>query len=311
MSEQVYTKNKPIKIKTSKSRLCFNVINTIILTFLSLTFLLPIINTLAVSLSSKSAVETGVGFLPINATLAWYKVIVNLPLIWNAYMITIGRTVIGSLLGFLVNYCAAYALSRKTLPFRQGFAVFLSIPMFVSAGLIPQYITYSSLGLLESFWIYIIPLTFSYYNVMIMRAYITGIPESLRESARLDGASEFIILFKIMIPLSKPIIATILLWTAVGHWNNWTDSLYFVPNTKELWSVQYYLYVIMKDFATLELDAKVAMENGRLQGTTADGISYEAVQAALIIFTSLPIMCAYPFFQKYFVSGTLVGGVKE
>lgn len=298
------------KIKKTPGYIGFTVINITILTLLSLTFVLPFVNIIATSLSSAEEVKRGIVFLPKGFTSLWYEIILESSAMWRAFGVSVARTVIGCIAGVLVNYMTAYALSRATLPFKKSITIFLMIPMFIGAGLVPQYIVYSTLGLVNSFWVYIVPLAFSYYNVMMMRSYILGIPESLKESARLDGANEFTIMFKIMMPLSLPIIATILLWTAVLHWNNWTDALIYTKYNSNLWTLQFYLQQVMADFKNAAADMQKFAEDGRLTGAS-DSVSASCVNAALIIFTSLPIVCAYPFLQKYFVSGTLTGGVKE
>lgn len=310
MNTQIMTIKKPIKIKKNTASIVFTVINITILTLLTATFILPFINIIATSFSSAEAVNRGVTFLPVGFTTLWYEIILNSEALWRAFGVSIVRVLVGCVAGLIVNFMTAYGLARVTLPFKKTITIFFMIPMFIGAGLIPQYIVYSTLGLINSFWVYILPLTFSYYNIMILRSYIIGIPESLKESARLDGANEFTIMFKIVMPLSLPIIATIVLWTAVAHWNNWTDALYFTKYNNEIWTLQFYLQQVMADFENAAAEMAKFAEDGRLTGAS-DGVSAACVNAALIIFTSLPIICAYPFLQKYFVSGSLTGGVKE
>ena len=188
--------------------------------------------------------------------------------------------------------------------------MFFTIPMFISGGLISEYIIYAKLNLYNNFFIYILPHSFSFYNMVIIRTYLQGIPESLMESARLDGAGEFTILFRIMLPLSMPIVATILLWCAVAHWNDWTRTLYFVDNP-ELYTLQYRLLLAQKEAESLQQMIQNALETGRPHGTNDSDISGESIQAAQTIITTVPIVLTYPFFQRYFVSGVTMGSVKE
>ena len=179
--------------------------------------------------------------------------------------------------------------------------------MFITGGIIANYLLYSKIGMINSFWVYILPTSFSFYNMVIMRTYIVTIPESLKESSRIDGASEFRILVQIIMPLSKPIIATIALWIAVYHWNDYSTTLYYITQSK-LFTVQYNLMQMVKDGEKIaELVQKSAETGGEVKVTTTP----EALKAAQIMVTTLPIVCVYPFLQKYFVKGVMIGSVKE
>ena len=252
----------------------------------------------------------GVSFWPREFTWDNYDIVLKDPNIVQSATISVLRVVSGSLFSLLLQYSVAYVLLRKGLPFRGVIVMFFTIPMFIGGGLIAEYVIYAKLKLYNSFFIYILPMSFSFYNMVIIRAYLQGIPESLMESARLDGAGEFTILWKIMLPLSKPIVATILLWCAVAHWNDWARTLYFVDNPK-LYTLQYRLLLAQKEAESLQQMIQNALETGRPLGTIDSDISGESIQAAQTIITTVPIVLTYPFFQRYFVSGVTMGSVKE
>ena len=297
--------------KLSPIRKAFIAFNTILLLLFSFAFLAPYVNILAKSFNSaKDTMLGGVTFFPRVFTLENYDVVLKDPNIGHSALISVLRVVSGSLFSLFLQYSVAYVLLRKGLPFRGVIVMFFTIPMFIGGGLISEYIIYAKLKLYNSFFIYILPMSFSFYNMVIIRTYLQGIPESLMESARLDGAGEFTILWKIMLPLSKPIVATILLWCAVAHWNDWVRTLYFVDNPK-LYTLQYRLMLAQKEAESLQQMIQNALETGRPLGTIDSDISGESIQAAQTIITTVPIVLTYPFFQRYFVSGVTMGSVKE
>lgn len=297
--------------KESVSRKIFLFFNTLVITLISLTFILPYINILAKSLNAaRDTMLGGLTFYPRDLTWDNYKVIFGNPSTWSGLKVSVLRVIVGSLFSMMIQYMVAYALTRKKLPFRRGIVIYFTIPMFLSGGLISEYVFFSKLGVLNTFWVYIFPASFSFYNMVIIRTYLQGIPEALIESARLDGASEFKILYSLMIPLSMPIVATILLWCAVSHWNDWTRTLYFVEN-RDLYTLQYNLQLAIKQADTVQDMIQQAIESGRPLGDIDADITGESIQAAQMIFTTLPIVCLYPFLQKYFMSGVMIGSVKE
>lgn len=305
---------KPIKIrkmKATKGERIFAVCNYVILTLLTLTFIFPFLNVLATALNSSADTALGgLTFYPREFTMTHFKVVFNDAGTWKAFTVSVTRVIVACAVSIVIEYFTAYALNRRTLPFKGFFAVYFMVPMFISGGLISQFIVYADLGIYNTFLVYIIPSAFSFYNTMILCQYMKGIPQSLCESARLDGARELTIIIKIMMPLSMPIIATVLLWTAVAHWNTWTDSMYFVLD-ENLHTLQYYLQKLINNGRATEKVLADAKEKGLLIGELDTGTSAECLKSAQIIFTSLPIICIYPFLQKYFVSGVMIGSVKE
>ena len=309
MSEK--TENKKAVGRMSVSRRIFVVCNTVFLLLLSFAFIAPYLNILAKSFNSaKDTMLGGVTFYPRVFTLDNYDIVLKDPNIGHSAIISVLRVISGSLFSLFLQYSVAYVLLRRGLPFRKAIVMFFTIPMFINGGLISEYIIYAKLNLYNSFLIYVLPASFSFYNMVIIRTYLQGIPESLIESARLDGAGEFTILWKIMLPLSMPIVATILLWCAVAHWNDWARTLYFVDNP-DLYTLQYRLMLAKIEAESLTQMIQNALETGRPLGTIDTDISGESVQAAQTIITTVPIVLTYPFFQRYFVSGVTMGSVKE
>ncbi|HIS57313.1 MAG TPA: carbohydrate ABC transporter permease, partial [Candidatus Fimimorpha excrementavium] len=211
-------------------------------------------------------------------------------------------TLIFTVLGMIACTCAAYPLSKKRLKGRTLLTFLLMFPMYFSAGLIPTYLLMKNLNLLDTVWVLILPLIYSPYNMLIMKTYFqSSIPDSLEESAFLDGASNFQILFKIVIPLSKPIMATLSLFYAVGRWNSYADNMYYI-NTESLKMVQYKLYQMVA--SATEAQTTSLSEAAAVTSTP------EVLQAASVMFVTIPIICVYPFLQKYFVKGIMIGAVK-
>ncbi len=274
-----------------------------VLSILSLTCIIPFIHVAAKSVSGKAQVlAQNVFFWPKDITFDAYKAIFKDGTLTHAMGYTIELTVIFTILGMIVCTCAAYPLSKKRLKFRSGISLFLLFSMYFSAGLIPEYLLMKKLHLLNTMWVLILPLIFSPYNTLIMKSFLQStIPDSLEESAFLDGASNFQILGKIVLPLSKPIIATLSLFYAVGRWNAYADAKYYVFRVKALQPLQYILSNMILSSGS---DAISLSEGSMAQNTP------EVIQAAAIMFATLPILCIYPFVQKYFVKGVMIGAVK-
>ena len=211
-------------------------------------------------------------------------------------------TAVFTVLGMLVCTCAAYPLSKRRLKGRNVITFLLMIPMYFSAGLLPTYLLYYRLKLIDNWWVLILPLIYSPYNMLIMKNFfMSNIPDELEESAFLDGASNFQILLKIVLPLSKPIIATLSLFYAVGRWNAYSDNMYYITSNN-LKMAQYKLYEMI-------LNAQEAAQTALTEATNVTSTP-EVLQAASIMFVTIPIIIIYPFVQKYFVKGTMVGAVK-
>ena len=224
-------------------------------------------------------------------------------LIPGAY-ITVARTVIGTLLALVANAILAFIVSRKDFLFKQELSLFWVITMYVNGGMIPTFLLYRGLHLTNSFWVYVIPGMFSAFNMLVIRTYMTGIPDSLEESAQLDGAGYTTIFVKIISPLCKPVYATVALFVAVGQWNSWFDAMLYNRMSSHLTTLQYELMKLLSSVTNQGTSAE-AMKNA------AGTVTPTSVRAAATILTMLPIICLYPFLQRYFVTGLTIGGVKE
>ena len=297
--------------RESISRKAFIVFNVIFMLLLVVVMVFPYLNVLAKALNDGAdAARGGIILLPRVFTWENFKTVVVDPDFFRAAFISVARTLSGTLLALLVQLMAAYVFTNKDLIGRGALLMFFMVPMYFSGGLIPTYLTYSKLGLLNNFLLYIVPSCFSLYNMTIIRSYLNGLPEGLKEAARLDGAKEFTILIKIIVPISKPIIATIALWSAVGLWSDWTTTMYFFTK-KRMFTLQYILVQILKETERIqELIRKAAME-GEALSISNFNVTTESVRCAQIIVTSIPIILVYPFLQKYFISGVTLGAVKD
>ena len=274
-----------------------------IIIILCLTCILPFIHLAAKSISSDAAVVAKRVFLwPKGFTLAAYKSIFVDGGLTYSMIYSVIVTLIFTVLGMVVCTCAAYPLSKRRLKGRMFFTFLLMFPMYFGAGLIPAYLLMKQLHLLDTMWVLILPLIYSPYNMLIMKTSLqTSIPDSLEESAFLDGASNFQILFRIVLPLSKPVLATLSLFYAVGRWNAYADNKYYIK-TDSLKMAQYKLSQMVSSASeaqTISLSEAAAVTS-----------TPEVLQAAAIMIVTIPIICIYPFLQKYFVKGVMIGSVK-
>lgn len=289
----------------------FTVFNILILIFIGFITLFPYLNVFALSLNDGiDSMNGGITLFPRKPTLENFRMVLSSNYMLQAVIISVSRVLLGTLTALLVQFAAAFALTRKSLPGRTWILIFFTIPMFFSGGLIPQYILFSKIHLINNFFVYILPSVFSFYNMIVIRTYINTIPISLEESAKLDGATEITILFRIIIPLSKPILATIALWVAVGHWNDWTTTVYFITQQR-LYTMQYILVQFIKEGERIAAMIAQAQMDGVDIGNLKIDTTPEALKAAQVIITTLPIIAIYPFLQKYFIKGVMIGSVKE
>ncbi|GHV03105.1 sugar ABC transporter permease [Clostridia bacterium] len=289
----------------------FIILNVILMILLSFVFLAPYINVLAKSLNKAEDTSLGgIGLWPRKPTFSNLWMILSYSETIKGFTVTILRTVIGSVWALLVTYFASYAFLRKGLRGRGVILAYLTVPMFFGGGLIPTYVLYSRIHITNNFLVYVLPVGFNFFNMAVIRTYLANVPDSLRESARIDGASEILILFKIMLPLSLPIVATILLWNAVFHWNDWTTTLYYIRDP-DLYTLQYNLQQVLKESERIQQLIDAAIASGRNIGDITQNMTGEAVMSAQIIVSTLPIILVYPFVQKYFIQGVMIGSVKE
>lgn len=266
--------------------------------------LLPFLNIAAVSLSDKSAILRGdVTFLPKGFTVKAYEVIFSDKSMLNCLVYTIKITVIYTVISMVLTIMMAYPLTKKKLKYRTAFNLMALFTMYFSGGTIPIYLNIKELGLIDTEWSLILPAAISTYNMIILKSFFASLPEELSEAAYIDGANDFQILLRIYFPLSLASIATLTLFYAVGKWNSFNDALYYV-NSRSLQPLQLRLYNIIKGATSIDVTY--------MEGNSADvGASVsESIEAASIMFATLPILIVYPFVQRYFVSGVTIGAVK-
>ncbi|MBP3617040.1 MAG: carbohydrate ABC transporter permease [Lachnospiraceae bacterium] len=266
--------------------------------------LLPMLNLLARSLSSTEAlIKREVYLWPKGWNLDSYKmVLTDMKYIWSFVWTTI-LTIVCTFVSLAMTTLCAYPLIFENLKGRKVINVLITITMFFNAGAIPNYLLLQKLHLLDNPLVLIIPSCLSVYNMIIMRSFFYGIPDSIREAAQIDGASHFSILCRIYIPLSKPVFATLALFYAVGRWNGYSDALMYLSIKKqEFYPLQLFLYNILNSVNSVDVATQ--------EGFSSPGLS-ESLKAAIVMFSTIPILCIYPWLQKYFIHGVTLGGVKE
>jgi putative aldouronate transport system permease protein len=265
----------------------------------------PIYYLLIYSLNDPVDAASGKLYLyPRQFTLANYGVVFKDPQLLHSFLITIARTLIGTITGVLFTAIAAYALSKERLMFRKFYSLFGLITMYISGGLIPTYLLLRNIHLLNSFWVYIIPSLFNIYNALLLMAFFREMPAELEESAKVDGGGDFYIFLRIILPLSKPVLATVSLFVAVNHWNDWFSSAYFVSN-QQLWTLPTIIVRMLSDTTIVD-----KMQNLPPNMRVDPLSTLLAIKYATLIVTVIPITIVYPFIQKYFVQGMMVGAIK-
>lgn len=272
--------------------------------------LYPFLNTIAYSLNNAiDSINGGIYLWPREFTLRNYeKIFVGNNAIKQALLVSVARTAVGGAFSVVATLCVSYALSRRDFVFRKALTPFLVFTMYFSGGLIPVFILMRDLRLMNNFLVYILPTLVGAYNVMIMRTYIEGIPDSMIEAAKIDGASEYRILFTIVLPLSLPVVATVALYVSVNQWNSWFDTMLYCGSNQGLTTLQYELQKLLTSalsFASTDADA--AVNSGDAYRSSVTPLS---IRTAMTVISVAPILFVYPFLQKYFIKGLTLGGVK-
>ena len=302
-------KQKVNRVQVDKFGKLPNTIFSLLMLFVGFLGVFPFIFIIILSLTDEqSIIENGYRLFPSSWSFEGYKYLFTLGSdILRSLFMTVIVTVLGTIINVSVTSTYAYALSRKYFAFRKIFLVLILIPMLIGAGLVPSYIIVANLlNLKDTIWALILPMALSPFNIIIMRSFFQkSVPDAIVESARIDGASEFLIFRKIVLPLAIPGIATISLFAAIGYWNDWFNALLYITD-KNLMPLQYVLMNIQNNIDFLS-------ENAQLGATITAGINIprESTRMAMVVISTLPIALSYPFFQKYFVSGLTIGGVKE
>lgn len=287
----------------------FDAINITFMICLMIVTIYPFINMIAVSLNNANdAIRGGIYLWPREWTLDNYKYIFGESDIYHATLISALRTIIGTIVSVFCTAMLAYTLSRQEFVLRKFVTMFFVFTMYFSGGLIPGYLLIRDLGLIGSFWVYIIPGVIGVFNMIVIRSFIEGLPEGILESARIDGAGEFTTFIRVVLPLTIPAMATVSLFVAVGQWNSWFDVFLYNSSNKELSTLQYELMKILQTSTTAATssasDVYQAAENSGVAVTPT------SIRATMTIIASVPILMVYPFLQKYFVQGMTIGGVK-
>lgn len=292
-------------IRDSKEdKVLYTVVN-IVLVFFLLLVAYPLIYVVSSSFSSGTAVSTGQVYLwPVDLSLEGYKTVFAHKLIGSAYRNTIFYTVFGTLINVTVTVMCAYPLARRDFPMKKFFSIFFVIIMFFNGGMIPTYMVISKLKMTNTIWAMLLPGAISVYNMILVRTFIkNSIPEALLEAAQIDGCSDAKFFFHILLPLSQPVIAVITLYYAVGHWNSYFNALMYL-NDQKLYPLQIILRQILVS-NQINLNDMVDVEAMVAKQGLADVLKY-----ALIVVSTAPILCVYPFIQRFFIKGVMVGSVK-
>ncbi|MNI11011.1 L-arabinose transport system permease protein AraQ [compost metagenome] len=285
----------------SRMEKLFSLVNSIILSTFALLAVTPFVHVLALSFSSYRAIMTGeVVFWPVEWTLHAYREVLGDDAFVNAAVVSVERTLLGTAVNVTLTCLLAYPLSKSYIYGRQTVLFMLAFTLIFGGGMIPTYLVVKETGLLNSFWAYIIPSALSAFNVIIMKNFFQSVPNELEESARIDGCGNMGILLRIVVPLSMPAIATIALFHGVGHWNSFFDAVLYV-NDKKLYPLQVYL----RNLIQLN-DTQIHLTDG----LERQMLAMESLKSAALICSTIPILVVYPFLQKYFVKGIMLGSVK-
>jgi putative aldouronate transport system permease protein len=307
--------SRPPKIKTTLAYKIGQSINYTLLIALGLVTLYPFWYSLILSFNNgNDALKGGIYFLPRMYTMVNYIKAFAHPLIYSAFLISVARTLLSIVLSCFFTALMAYALTKRDLPGRSIFIFYFFFTTLFSGGLIPTYIMYRQIGLLNNFWVYVIPGIFSFFNAIILRTFFYTIPESLQESARIDGCKELAIFFRIMLPLSIPAMVTIALFVGVGNWNDWFTGAIFVPRRRDLYPAATLLNDLLSQAVfenSMSSTGGKTQINEALMSAAGRATTPESLKMAFLIILTLPIICVYPFLQKYFVKGVMIGSIKE
>ncbi|GLX69961.1 carbohydrate ABC transporter permease [Paenibacillus glycanilyticus] len=294
-------------VRRSIGDVAFSIMNYTVLLVLGIATLFPFLNLAAISLNDAGDTLKGTIYVwPRVFTLENYSTIFANEGLAAAAVRSVIRTVVGTVLGVLCTAMLAYALSRREFFLRKPFNIILIITMYVNGGLIPFYLLVKNIGLMNHAAVYILPMLIGVFNVIIMRSYFEQLPEGIVESARIDGASDFQILFRIVLQISLPVLSTITLYIAVMHWNSWFDNYLYASRNENLNLLQYELQKILISSVNQVMSA-----NTHIDATDARRTNPETIRAAMTIIVTLPILLVYPFLQKYFVKGMTFAAMKE
>ncbi|WOO40058.1 carbohydrate ABC transporter permease [Rubellicoccus peritrichatus] len=291
-------------MKTNFGERLFGLLNGFLLCVFAFLALYPFVYTISLSLSSPAeAYRPGLHLYPKEVSFEAYRMIISNPDLYWGYFNTIFRTIVGTALTLVATCMCAYPMSRSYMPHRRLLTLFIVFTMLFSGGIVPTYLLIKNLNLLDNRWVYILPVMITGFNVIIIKSFFERIPESYAEAAKMDGAGEFRILFSVFMPLSKPVLATVGLWTAVMHWNMWFDAMLYISDEHK--------QVMQTFLRRIVIDNSVELAGKGFVGDSVATLTSDTIKSATVVLTVLPMLLFYPFAQKYFVKGIQLGGVKE
>ena len=280
----------------------FDIINVIFMIFFISIIAFPLLNIIALSFNDATdSIRGGIYLWPRKFSMESYMTVFENPAIYKAFLVSIAKTVVGVVFHTLVTAMVAYAMSKEFLLGRKIYMNMGIITMFFGGGMIPTFLLFKRMGLLNNFWVYILPVVFSFYDMIILMNFFRSLPDALEESAMMDGANPFTIFIKIILPLSLPVLATIALFHGVYQWNDYMTANIYV-NNRELYPLQMLLFRIVSE----NLSPAVATGTNVVRNTTS-----QSLQLATMVVTTVPVVIIYPFLQKYFIQGMTLGSVKE
>lgn len=292
------------RIRRTPGERIFDALNAVFLGVMAVSMVYPFWYLFALSLAdAEKAALSKVYIWPSVVSFSSYANVLGTKYIYMSFGMTVLRTVLGTAVALFLGYNMAYVLSKRYFPNRGFWTGLLVFTMFFSGGMIPEYLLIKDLGMIDKIWALVLPMSISAYNIVIIRNFLMSLPDSLEESARLDGANDIIIIYRIILPLSLPIIATIGLWTAVAHWNAWFDAMIYIRTTEKQ-----VLQMVLRRVVLLG-DASLVPLSGE-QVTNTVQMNTETIKAATVMVATVPILVVYPFIQKYFVKGIMIGSLK-
>ena len=299
-----------MKIKTSKGDRTFQVINILIFAIFAIICAYPFYYLIINSISANDLSASGkVNFLPHGFQLENYVKVFQLNGLGTAAMVSLGRTVIGTICTVLASVYLGFMFTQQRMWHRKLWYRFMVITMYFNAGLIPMYMTMKTLHLTNSFWVYIIPAIVQPFNIIMAKTYVESIPPALQEAAEIDGAGTMTVFAKVILPTCKPIMATIAIWSAVGQWNSFQDTLIYITDQK-LYSLQYLLYTYLNQASSLATMVHQSGGNVSAVANLATQQTPTSIRMTISVIVVLPILFVYPIFQKSFVKGIMIGSVK-
>ena len=286
----------------------FDMINVLIMLFVIVVMLYPFLNTVAISFNdAQDTLRGGIGLWPRVFSAYSYEMVFKSRLMLTAAFNSVARTLLATVLSVFFASLVGYVLSRPELVGRKFITAYFLVTMYVSAGLIPNYFLIKSLGLLNNFMVYILPGMISVFNVIVIKAFMQSLPESLTEAAIVDGAGHFRCYWNVVLPCCKPVLATVALWCAVGAWNSWFDTFLYAPNADHMTTLQYEMMKLLSSSMQTGRDTSSVFGNNSEQANIITPVS---IRSAVTIVASVPILVVYPVLQKYFVKGVMLGAVK-